>query len=734
MNGKLHLWALVLVLGVWVVTACGTATPEPTTGLANPASVYCEEQGYTLEMQTDADSGTYGVCKFPDGSECEEWAFYRGDCKPASLSEVSSEAAPTAEPPTAEPTETPEPIPTEASAWMRDVAYEGISFTFDRTIATDVAAEIIPTTDEQGPPMEPTNVRFAFDGYVLPDTFHQPRVLLYPMAELEAMSEHTARTVADLRQLLLDRPAHPQAIPFLPLFHAGQMMRTQVAYLDFQNGTGVRFLTQYAQAYLPINNHELFYTFQGLTDDGSTYVAAILPVSHPALPADHAAYDGDLDALVQNFDPYIAGVEEELDAQAASSYTPDLSLLDAMIRSLEVVPDWTTLMPPAAEEAEDPYPDWETYVNTDYEFSFHYPTAWTLEEEANLVKLSRGTLLLAIAFQREGEEIPPPWTGMPAGNFKSRGTLVFLGQEIDKNALVYEDKVKVLTYGADVGDLVFSIRLDDTATADYEAIEIPADVQSEVDRIVGSFEAPSAEDGSSSVAVEGTVMDVSLSARVIMLQEPVEGFDAIALTEESEVISMEGARVALRDIPPGMRIEASGELGQSHALLARQVRLLEPIPTSGILDPPEPVLKAALDVPATLPGGEAVPLRFTLTNLTDTSLYVLKWYTPLEGIAGEIFRVERDGEVIPYAGILATRAAPTRDNYVSLAPGESASAEVDLATAYDFSRAGRYTIKFVAPRISDVARTEAELARTLDDLHPVQIVSNPVIVEITGSD
>lgn len=41
---------------------------------------------------------------------------------------------------------------------------------------------------------------------------------------------------------------------------------------------------------------------------------------------------------------------------------------------------------------------------------------------------------------------------------------------------------------AEVGDLMFSIRLEDVVTADYGAIDIPEAVQSEVDQIVGSFE------------------------------------------------------------------------------------------------------------------------------------------------------------------------------------------------------------------------------------------------------
>jgi eight-cysteine-cluster-containing protein len=55
----------------------GNASP---IGLPNPASVYCEQHGGTLEIRTDASGGQYGVCVFPDGTECEEWAFFRGEC------------------------------------------------------------------------------------------------------------------------------------------------------------------------------------------------------------------------------------------------------------------------------------------------------------------------------------------------------------------------------------------------------------------------------------------------------------------------------------------------------------------------------------------------------------------------------------------------------------------------------------------------------------------------------
>lgn len=71
--------ALVTVVAL---AACQQPTKSPPSGgaqLPNPASVYCADQGYTLEMR-EGEGGQYGVCIFPDGTECDEWAFMRGEC------------------------------------------------------------------------------------------------------------------------------------------------------------------------------------------------------------------------------------------------------------------------------------------------------------------------------------------------------------------------------------------------------------------------------------------------------------------------------------------------------------------------------------------------------------------------------------------------------------------------------------------------------------------------------
>jgi hypothetical protein len=48
--------------------------------MPNPASVYCEQNGNTLEIRTADDGSQYGICVFPDGSTCDEWDYFRGEC------------------------------------------------------------------------------------------------------------------------------------------------------------------------------------------------------------------------------------------------------------------------------------------------------------------------------------------------------------------------------------------------------------------------------------------------------------------------------------------------------------------------------------------------------------------------------------------------------------------------------------------------------------------------------
>jgi putative hemolysin len=75
--------AIIGYFSVTQATSDSTATGTPPANMPNPASVYCEQNGNQLEIRTAADGSQSGICVFPDGSTCDEWAYFRGECGPA---------------------------------------------------------------------------------------------------------------------------------------------------------------------------------------------------------------------------------------------------------------------------------------------------------------------------------------------------------------------------------------------------------------------------------------------------------------------------------------------------------------------------------------------------------------------------------------------------------------------------------------------------------------------------
>ncbi len=77
------LLALAACTARQVQTSKPAATVTSQANMPNPASVYCEQTGNDLQIQTADDGSQSGVCVFPDGSECDEWDYFRGVCGPA---------------------------------------------------------------------------------------------------------------------------------------------------------------------------------------------------------------------------------------------------------------------------------------------------------------------------------------------------------------------------------------------------------------------------------------------------------------------------------------------------------------------------------------------------------------------------------------------------------------------------------------------------------------------------
>ncbi len=78
---------LVLVIGVYyfgVYKSSDTPLDKDSAEIANPAAVYCEEEGGE-SINIDFESGTRSFCVFEDDSECDQWGFYRKECDKGDL-------------------------------------------------------------------------------------------------------------------------------------------------------------------------------------------------------------------------------------------------------------------------------------------------------------------------------------------------------------------------------------------------------------------------------------------------------------------------------------------------------------------------------------------------------------------------------------------------------------------------------------------------------------------------
>jgi putative hemolysin len=65
--------AAVTVTALGLLGACGGGSEDERGSIGVPPSAppYCTNLGYTVVGDN---------CTFPDGTSCEQWAFYRGEC------------------------------------------------------------------------------------------------------------------------------------------------------------------------------------------------------------------------------------------------------------------------------------------------------------------------------------------------------------------------------------------------------------------------------------------------------------------------------------------------------------------------------------------------------------------------------------------------------------------------------------------------------------------------------
>jgi hypothetical protein len=263
---------------------------------------------------------------------------------PASVTSISITEAP--DPITAIPTVQP------LSADGVTVTYGPLGFVLPSGIASGFVGDQFSRVEgDSVAPWEvtPGHTQITLDGYLLQGKFHQPQIFVYPATSYAEMYPAAFESIHRLDNILYN-PAGlnlNEPLPAVPFFNAAQIFASNIQAISFQGGSGVRFITEYAQNYAPVNNNELFYHFQGLSRNGAYYIIAIFPITAPVLaessdpgailPPGGVAFP-DINNSNPDVQGYYASVTNLLNTTSPDAFTPTINQLDALIQSMLIAP------------------------------------------------------------------------------------------------------------------------------------------------------------------------------------------------------------------------------------------------------------------------------------------------------------------------------------------------------------------------------------------------------------
>ena len=242
-------------------------------------------------------------------------------------------AATTAPAATEPATATLESIATEKPAPQTNSTCNEIRFFLDPSLASGFNCQSMPEAADTSAPafaVNPAYTEVTLKGYPLADRLMQPHIDVYPVARYAQLLPDIIPADVTALQSLINGGAPGNELPVLPVQDAAQQFHAQYKVMAFASGSGIRFITQYAQYADPVNNHDAFYAYQGLSPDGKYWISAMLPISNTVLPADGS------NPPSGQFQDYITAMADKLNAMPVDSFSPTIGVLDALITSITI--------------------------------------------------------------------------------------------------------------------------------------------------------------------------------------------------------------------------------------------------------------------------------------------------------------------------------------------------------------------------------------------------------------
>jgi hypothetical protein len=103
------------------------------------------------------------------------------------------------------------------------------------------------------------------------------------------------------------------------------------------------------------------------------------------------------------------------------------------------------------------------------------------------------------------------------------------------------------------------------------------------------------------------------------------------------------------------------------------------------------------------PNSASLELELRVHNPTDRAIRFLNWHTPFEGFANKFMHVlDTHGSEVSYHGMMKSRAAPRKSDYLTVAPGASLACTFNLFEAYPLPGPGQYSAQFFGASMNNL--------------------------------
>lgn len=284
---------------------------------------------------------------------------------------------PTIEPITAPPTATRQPSPTPwptstpistathiaqptqapdlTATWVAEniitldleISAEGVSFSYSDALYREIVPsrelpriDGLRTLNEDALILPGVPDLIVFRGESDQLTSRPPLLVVQPIVD-ETGFFYPAYEIADqeyfneLRRVSITRPR-------LSFFFDREDFVVDAEYLDFANGKGISAIRYLPSSDQPeeITNRQLFYTFEGITENGDFYIWYQYPVQASALPDEETFTQNQLNVLAANEDNFSIYKVNEMEQVRRSlengELTPSRSVLDELVSTIIV--------------------------------------------------------------------------------------------------------------------------------------------------------------------------------------------------------------------------------------------------------------------------------------------------------------------------------------------------------------------------------------------------------------